>query len=75
MDGVFGGFADIAKGGLSVALAPVEAVTKTVGTVLSAPFKGAKTLLVGNGENELNGSGGGDINSAFNAAMNKAEQS
>jgi len=75
MDGILGGAGDIIKGAASIVTAPFAAVGKTVETVVSAPFKGAKTLLVGNGQNELTGSGGGDINSAFNAAMNKAEQS
>ena len=74
MDGLVGGAGDIVKGALSMVAAPFEAVGTTVGGIVSAPFKGAKTLLVGNGEKDLDGIGGGsNSGAAFDAALKKAQ--
>ena len=73
MDGIVGGAGDIIKGAASIVTAPFEAVGKTVGGIVSAPFKGAKTLLVGDGANQLGGTG--SSSATFDAAMKQAMKS
>jgi hypothetical protein len=72
-DGVVGGALDLGRGAMSIVSAPVDAVTTTVGGIVSAPFKGASALLMGNGEQQLRDGDTGQ-SAAVDAALKNAEK-
>ena len=75
MEGLVGGAGKIIGGAADIVAAPFKAVGTTVGGIVSAPFEGAKTLLVGKGQKDLDGIGGSNSSATFDAAMKKAIQS